>query len=841
VPMAGSVRTIANGRWRLVERLGVGGMAEVWRAWDERLQVWRALKLLRADVTSDAGIRKRFDVEARALAKLRHPHIVAILDVGDDDGQPWLVMELVPGGSLADRVARSGPIAPPTAARLVCEVLSGLQHAHEHGVVHRDVKPHNVLLTAAGKALVSDFGIARVAEGGSELTRTGAAMGTLAYMAPEQRSSAARVDARADVYAAGATLYHVLTGREPLDLYVERAGWTDGLPEALVGVVRKATRYDPSDRFATAGDMARALEDARTGLGDEPPLDVPSTPVPAPTAGPSSETWSGTAIEPSPAPVAPPPAPRAARPIRWWPPAALAAGAGIAAVAWSLGRAPEGPWEALPIDAPGPCLPSPDGEWLACAGEDGAWSVGPTGGEPAWTAPAGASVAFSEGHRAWYVDVADPDAVRIEAPEGGEERTFATPGRVSPDLSLSPDGRSIAYLETRGVVVSSEGAAPRPLGTAAAYLPRWSPDGARLAYAEAIVGEPLRIVVSDVGSGSRAVVLSDERMVQGSLTPVDWSDEHHVVYARIGESGAELWEAAADGEGAPVLRAALPGRAPYAVLSGGGAIWTVQKDAQRVVEVADANTGEVRARWEGKVGAGGPMDVEWLGPTHLAANRASAHVRWQVGSDVVTPWGPEDAVLLGVVGDTSLFVDGKNTLLSGPHEGPWKPIGELPDDPNLLATCGLHGCALLWREGGKRRVASLDPATGELARHDVEVLDERVFFVARGPEGRLAFASSAGLRIVGADGLSYVPGLLGLDRLDSAAWDPGGGLMLAGMRGGRSVVGRFAPPDGLDVLLETSDDITYPTVSPDGASVAWVRDDARGYRVTRWVRPGQRE
>lgn len=260
--------SLDNERYRLVRRLGAGGAGTVYQAFDARLEVWRAIKLLDPRVLSSSS-RERFEREARILARVRHRNVLVVFDVVIQSERPYVVMDLVPGGSLADRLAREGSISPRVACRLVRGVLAGLQCAHDHGVVHRDVKPHNILVAADGSPLVGDFGIDRLATDDWD----GAVGGALAYAAPEQRSDAEDADARVDVYAAACTLYTLIAGREPREPYVDGPTTWDEIPVALVPALRRATRWDRADRWPTAAAFAEALaaveQDLPETAGDE--------------------------------------------------------------------------------------------------------------------------------------------------------------------------------------------------------------------------------------------------------------------------------------------------------------------------------------------------------------------------------------------------------------------------------------------------------------------------------------------------------------------------------------------------------------------------------------------
>ncbi len=276
--------SLCNGRYRLVAVLGTGGMATVYRAYDALLDVFRAVKVLDPELTSRRKTRERFLNEARTMAKLHHENVVAVYDMGVDGDRVYMLMELVDGGSLMERVDSHGPLPPRMALNVVASVLSALDASHAIGVVHRDVKPHNVLLTTEGVPKVTDFGIASVADADRDLTRTGAVMGTWAYMAPEQRKNAKIADPRSDVYGTGALLFAVTTGLEPLDLYVPDShdDVLSGMPSALADLIRHSTRYKPDERPASAKAFEAMIRMAVQAL----PLDPPGLP---PLALPPSE------------------------------------------------------------------------------------------------------------------------------------------------------------------------------------------------------------------------------------------------------------------------------------------------------------------------------------------------------------------------------------------------------------------------------------------------------------------------------------------------------------------------------------------------------------------------
>jgi len=204
--------SVGDGRYRLERPLGHGGMGTVYVAHDVELDRPVAVKLLAESLAGDETFRRRFLREARLAARLSHPNVVAVYDAGEaQDGRPYIVMELVDGSTLEGR----GPLPPREAVGLALQACRGLAHAHAAGLVHRDVKPHNLLLRTDGTLKVADFGIARAAEA-TALTQVGTVLGTAAYLAPEQ-ATGGEVTPATDVYALGAVLYELLTGRPPYE------------------------------------------------------------------------------------------------------------------------------------------------------------------------------------------------------------------------------------------------------------------------------------------------------------------------------------------------------------------------------------------------------------------------------------------------------------------------------------------------------------------------------------------------------------------------------------------------------------------------------------------------
>ena len=278
-------------RYRIERELGRGGMAMVYLAHDLRHDRPVALKVLRPELAASLG-PERFLQEIRIAARLQHPHILPVHDSGEAAGRLWYTMPYVEGESLRQRMAREGQLSLDQAVRIATQVLSALGYAHAHGVIHRDIKPENILLEG-DEAVVADFGVARAitAAGQDRLTETGLALGTPAYMSPEQATATRELDGRSDLYALGCVLYEMLAGQPPFvgataqQLLARHAMDTvpplrtvrATVPEGVERSVMRALAKVPADRFPTAADFAQAL--ATPGETRETAV-MPSTPPP---------------------------------------------------------------------------------------------------------------------------------------------------------------------------------------------------------------------------------------------------------------------------------------------------------------------------------------------------------------------------------------------------------------------------------------------------------------------------------------------------------------------------------------------------------------------------------
>src|SRR5918911_1827877 len=280
------VGEVVAGRYELEELAGAGGMSSVFKAWDKLLERHVALKVLHEHYTEDEQYVERFRREARAVASLSHPNIVTILDRGEDEGRQFIVFELVEGHTLAEVLHEGARLPVRRALEIAMQVARGLGFAHEQGLVHRDVKPQNVILNGDGRAKVTDFGIARSLEV-QGVTQSGAVLGTSNYIAPEQ-ASGRPVDRTTDVYSLGVVLYELLTGEVPFpgESFVAVAmqhvsepppSLLDVRPDVPVRVahaVDRALEKDPAERFPTMDAFAAELEACLAELGSPPDEDA---------------------------------------------------------------------------------------------------------------------------------------------------------------------------------------------------------------------------------------------------------------------------------------------------------------------------------------------------------------------------------------------------------------------------------------------------------------------------------------------------------------------------------------------------------------------------------------
>jgi Tol biopolymer transport system component len=554
------------GHYEIKDEIGRGGMATVYRAYDPRVKRDVALKLLPLEFSHDPTFRSRFEREAQTIAALEHSAIVPVHDYGEENGQAYLVMRYMPGGSLVDRL-KAGPLALADVAAILKRVGAALDSAHNQGVIHRDIKPGNILFDRHDDAYLSDFGIVKLTEATAALSGSGI-IGTPAYMAPEM-SKPDGLTPLIDIYGLGVTLYQVLTGRLPFEaptpVGMLMAHMTEpvpdirvsqpDLPEGVQAVIERALAKDPRQRYQTAGELAADFQAAVAGA----PLATRegASPVPGlktPVRSGAQDAWTQAAATPS-------PATRRKLP-RWaWIVAGVVLLILVVAVVALAVRAVTAPASTAPLAGKGRMAFSffHDSNFdIYAVSADGSNPTRLTNNpaidqQPAWS-PDGKQIAFSSfrgGISSIYVMNAD-----------GSGQTLLARFLGSDYPAWSPDGRKIAFRsgsnDNPGIfVMNADGSGQTRLTDY--YLkdeqPAWSPDGSRIAFVSDHDGHNDIFVIS--AEGGKPINLTPDSFQEASPA---WSpDGRKIVYVSdhsetsirscIGYCNFDIFVMNADGSG----------------------------------------------------------------------------------------------------------------------------------------------------------------------------------------------------------------------------------------------------------------------------------------------------
>jgi serine/threonine-protein kinase len=861
--------------YAIERRLGRGGMATVYLARELRHRRPVALKVLREAIGSELG-PERFLREIDTAARLQHPHILPVFDSGNTGGRLWFTMPYVEGETLRQRLERAPALTIPEALRIAREAGQALAYAHQHGVVHRDVKPENILLTGDGSTLVADFGIARSSEAGSErLTTGGMVVGTPSYMSPEQASAETEVDARSDIYSLGCVLYEMLAGRPPFtgatphaivarhltEVPPPMSSAGRKIPAAIERVVRKAMAKSPEDRYAGAPELLAALEPLGAGEGGASwarplPVAVGALALLAIAAGiaalmrrPGSagaDLVTGT----------------------------IASGFNRRMVQLTTGEGVE-EWPAW----------SPDGSRLAYVAEaDGFRQIFvrtlTTGEErritherrdaiqPVW-APDGRRLAFvrasaDSGQLApsdlngWYFEGGDIWTVDVAS---GATKHLVT-GAFGP--AWSPDGAHLAFDAAwaggRRIWISdSAGLNPRQLTSDSSEAvihagPRWSPDGHRLVFRR-IEGTTSDLLTADVGSAAAV------RFTQDAAAELDpaWSpDGRWIYYSSDRGGGMNVWRQQVDTEGRPGGREQLttgagadvePAPAPdgrrlaFAVRGLNADLWRLP-----VSPATGAPTGmpapvivstrvESRGSWspDGRTIAFnsdrlGEMNI-WL---HDVASGTDRQLTHGAGGDYQPQWTPDGRTLVffsARAGNLDVWsvsvLDGRLVRLTSDPAMDINPFYS-PDGLSIAFLSDRLGRTDVWLMnadgGGQRRLTSTG-AGGHFVRWSKDGRS-LIYRAESGTQTRI-------MRVTVEDGsLTPMPEVLSGGHM---SWSPDQSLIMD-VRGHRTL---FAyPVDGSPPRrvfeFPTSDArIDYPVWSPDGRQLLFDRAAPRGGDV--WV------
>ncbi|HEY3227858.1 MAG TPA: protein kinase, partial [Roseiflexaceae bacterium] len=752
------------GPYRILEQAGAGGMATVYKAYHAAMDRYVAIKVLPQHLARDPNFRARFQREARTIARLEHRYILPVHNVGEEDGIPYLVMRYTDSGDLGDLIAKRS-LTIPRAGLIVGQVAEALAYAHRQGIIHRDVKPANVLISRDGDALLSDFGIAKIYEETLQLTGEGMMVGTPTYMAPEQLQGQP-VDARTDIYALGVVLYQSLTGEPPFiaetplavalmhihnPLRPPREG-NPAIPESLERIILRALAKNPNDRFQTADEMAEALRDALASMSK------PTAVIPAPDEKPAADNTP--LIRPAPPNQKTRPSVGARRPAIWLGVGAVViamlllavflARSGMLGVSGQAGPAATSPAaNAATTTAPatGPTLTSRP-NLSVFSNTTGANSLAALG-DAIWAATNGGLVRYSADGKPRAFTVADglpfnATSAIITSPDDGTLwiGSYNRVAHVRPaadglgEVKVYEDNLDIGDMHT--FMIDSD----KSIWVGGAYGARRF-DGQKWAQPDLPVDDP---AVKDIQPDVRALLRSSDNVLWIGLADglVRWDGARWTVFSDAqGVGKAPISRLLQDKNGTIWAAAGGQGLLRY---DAGKGIWqrvVVINDGEDILSIAQLSDGRL---WvSGADGIASSAD----GGAHWAAIKAPEQYAGWAGAGVVA----QDAagrIWVGAGAGVSCCAEGQWRDIAHQAALPFIQVGKLAPAPD----------GKLWaieQYGGA--VATIDPAT--LKVEPFTGLDARIYAVAF-TKDTLWLGSSAGvvrqragatLRLTSADGL----------------------------------------------------------------------------------------